>query len=88
MLDRLSDYDYSTAFRHASMKRHGVTTDWLTTSTKFINWMSVPKPKIFMLSGKRGSPYQVNSPSIAYGFVQLALRRPSSRLNPNIILFT
>ncbi|MCJ1347169.1 hypothetical protein MMC31_005390 [Peltigera leucophlebia] len=55
LLDKLSNYDYSTPFRQASTKRHGATTDWLITSTEFINWVSSPKSNMFLLSGKLGS---------------------------------
>lgn len=55
LLDRLSEYNYITPYRHAFLKRHGATTDWLTKSTEFISWKNDPKSSIFMLSGK-GEP--------------------------------
>ena len=55
LLDRLSDYDYMTSYRQASMKRHGQTAGWLTESTEYANWMADPKSKTFILSGKRES---------------------------------
>lgn len=55
LLDRLSNYDYITPLRRASMKRHGRMADWLQESTEFSNWMADPKSNIFVLSGKRES---------------------------------
>ncbi|MCJ1348387.1 hypothetical protein MMC31_006619 [Peltigera leucophlebia] len=54
-LDRLSNFDYMTPLRRASMKRHNQTAGWLSESTEFANWMADPKSNIFMLSGKLGS---------------------------------
>ncbi|MCJ1346754.1 hypothetical protein MMC31_004972 [Peltigera leucophlebia] len=55
LLERLSDYDYMTPFRRASMKRHGQTAGWLSESIEFANWTADPKSSIFILSGKLGS---------------------------------
>ena len=61
LLDRLSNYDYMTPYRRASMKRHGQTAEWLTESTEFADWMTDPKSSIFLLSGKRESFSKINS---------------------------
>ena len=53
LFDRLSNYDYMTPYRRASMKRHGQTAVWLTESTEFADWIAEPKSSIFILSGKR-----------------------------------
>ncbi|MCJ1345587.1 hypothetical protein MMC31_003794, partial [Peltigera leucophlebia] len=55
LLNRLSNYDYTTPYRRASMKRHGQTASWLRESTKFADWIADPKSSIFILSGKLGS---------------------------------
>ena len=61
LLDRLSDYDYMTPLRRASMKRHGQTATWLRESTEFANWMADPNSNIFLLSGKRESFSKINA---------------------------
>lgn len=60
LLDRLSDYDYMTPLRQASMKRHGQTATWLRESAEFADWVADPKSSIFLLSGKRESFSQIN----------------------------
>ena len=77
LLDRLSDYDYMTPYRRASMKRYGQTARWLTESAEFADWMADPKSSIFILSGKRES-FLREDQCLIYGliFVQLGLARP------------
>lgn len=53
LLNRLSNYDYMTPYRRASLKRHGQTAIWLTKSTEFADWMDDPDSSVFLLSGKR-----------------------------------
>ena len=65
LLDRLSNYDYMTPYRRASMKRHGQTAVWLTESTEFADWVAEPKSSIFILSGKRESFSKINAEFIA-----------------------
>ena len=61
LFNRLSNYDYMTPYRRASMKRHGQTAGWLTESTEFADWMADPKSSIFILSGKRKFFSKINS---------------------------
>ena len=61
LLNRLSNYDYMTPYRRASMKRHGQTGGWLTESTEFADWMADPKPSIFILSGERESFSEISA---------------------------
>ena len=61
LLEKLSNYDYMTPFRRASMKRHGQTAGWLTESVEFANWMAEPKSSVFILSGKRKSLSEIDA---------------------------
>lgn len=53
LLYRLSNYDYMSPYRRASLKRHGQTAIWLTKSTEFANWTNDPDSSLLILSGKR-----------------------------------
>ena len=53
LLNRLSNYDYMTPYRRASLERHGQTAIWLTKSTEFSDWTDDPDSSVFILSGKR-----------------------------------
>ena len=61
LLNKLSNYDYMTPYRRASLKRHGQTAGWLTESTEFADWMAEPKSSIFMLTGKRESFSEISA---------------------------
>ena len=65
LLDRLSNYDYMTPYRRASLKRHGQTASWLTESTQFADWIVDPNSSMFILSGKREFSAEINTYSMA-----------------------
>lgn len=53
LLDKLSSYDHTTAFRQARSKRCSETAQWLTEERELKQWMSTKDSSTLVLYGKR-----------------------------------